>query len=148
MRPSSIALAANVCILIDGSARWYKNLVTQTGLDWALSRLAKDPPWLPEPITHVAVGDDGRESSLGDDQLWNELARKPYSRRETDEGALIVEAFFDRDEANFVWREAGLIAGGTDDPGTGVLVARVVVDEYKDTRRTAVISWEIGVRNA
>lgn len=136
---------SNVTINLGGETRGYHNLFTQAGLDWLLAMInAEAPP----PLTYIAVGDNGRETTLGDTQLGNELLRKPISNRERDLGSVIVEAFWDKDEGNFSWKEAGLFAGGTSDPDTGILIARVNVKEEKDARRTATISWEIGIQNA
>lgn len=141
---SRVRAYQNVRIRLGGRARRYGNLVTQTGLDWILALINGEAP---ASLSHIAVGADSRETSLGDDRLWDERARKPISNQARDLGVILAEAFWDKAEDNFHWRETGLIAGGTETLNSGILVARVVIDEFKDSRRTATISWELGVVN-
>lgn len=120
----------------------YQNLLVHIGRIWLIDRLLPSPP---AGLTHIAVGDGSSEPVGGDTALANERARKALSSQLRDDLALLAEAFFDRHEGNFNWREAGLIAGGTDAPGTGVLVARALVYEDKDDMKTATITWELEV---
>jgi hypothetical protein len=112
------------------------------GQEWLLDRLL---PGGPADLTHIAVGDGTAEPQDGDEALQHERARKALTSQARDGLTLLLEAFFDRAEANFTWREAGLFAGGTSDPDTGTLVARALVYEEKDNMKTATVTWEIEV---
>jgi hypothetical protein len=129
-------------VTIDG--RKYKNMMIQQGLEWLLDLAAGLSP---AGLSHIAVGDGTRIVSLGDIHLENERARKPITTVVKDNGAAIAEVFFDKEEALFYWKEIGLYVGGTDTPNSGKLVARALVEEMKDNRRTATVSWEIGFQN-
>ena len=140
-----IKVYPNVSVQMEEHLGKYKNMMVQGGLDWALDLMAGLTPSM---ISHVAVGADGTQVSIGDEQLRDERARKQVTTLERDSGAVIIEGFFTEQEANFPWREIGLFAGATDALGTGVLLARAVVTESKDSRRTATVTWELGLRNA
>jgi hypothetical protein len=135
----------NVTIQTEDGIRKYKNKMTQKGLDWLLDLAAG---LAPSGITHIAVGDGTAVVSLGDLQLGNELARKAVTAISRDTGTALAEVFFDKTEANFTWKEIGLFTGGTDVANSGTLIARALVNEAKDSRRTATIAWEIGLANA
>jgi hypothetical protein len=141
---NNIQVMPNVTINKGDERRKYKNMMIQQGLDWLLDLAAG---LAPSGLSHIAVGDGTRVVSLGDLQLENERARKPITAIAKDNGAAIAEVFFDKDEALFHWKEIGLYVGGTDTPNSGKLVARALVEEIKDNRRTATVSWEIGFQN-
>ncbi len=140
-----ITVKPNVTIRLDGHLHLYRNKMLKAGLDWVLDLVSGLPTSVP---THVAVGDGAQPISLGDVVLGNERARKAITSISRDEGAAVIEAFFSEAEANFPWSEIGLIAGGTDEPSSGVLLARALVTEAKDGKRTATVTWEIGLQNA
>jgi hypothetical protein len=139
-----IQVKPNVTIKTGNSESKYKNMMVQHGIDWLLDLVANLST---EKITHVAVGDGTRIVSMGDLQLENELARKPITTVLKDNGSAIAEVFFDKEEALFNWKEIGLFVDGTDLSNSGKMVARALVEEMKDNRRTATISWEIGFQN-
>jgi hypothetical protein len=135
----------NVAVRMGGQLHVYRNKMVQRGLDWVLDLIAG----LEHPVpSHVAVGDGSQPVSLGDLALGNERARKLITSISRDEGAVVIEGFFSESEANFDWTEIGLFAGGSEEQDTGVLLARALVTEAKDVRRTATVTWEIGVANA
>jgi hypothetical protein len=139
-----IQVKPNVTIKTEDGQRKYKNMMIQQGLEWLLDLVAG---LVPTGLSHVAVGDGSRIVSLGDLQLENERVRKPITTVARDNGAAIAEVFFDKDEAIFHWKEIGLYVGGSDTANSGKLVARALVEEMKDERRTATVSWEIGFQN-
>jgi hypothetical protein len=139
-----IQVKPNVTIKTEDGQRKYKNMMIQQGLEWLLDLVAG---LVPTGLSHVAVGDGSRIVSLGDLQLENERVRKPITMVARDNGAAIAEVFFDKEEALFTWKEIGLFVGGADTPNSGKLVARALVEEMKDNRRTATVSWEIGFQN-
>jgi hypothetical protein len=139
-----IQVKPNVTIKSGIKETKYKNMMVQQGIDWLLDLVANLSA---EKISHVAVGDGTRIVSMGDLHLENERARKPITTVLKDNGSAIAEVFFDKEEALFHWKEIGLFVGGTDLPSSGTLVARALVEEMKDNRRTATISWEIGFQN-
>lgn len=135
----------NVFVKMGEEERAYKNNMVTSGLEWALDKLAGLPVG---ELSHIAVGDDGTQVSFGDLQLKNERARKPITAINRDLGVALAEVFFDKSEALFHWREIGLFAAGTDTANSGILVARAIVTEDKDSFRTATVSWELGLKNA
>jgi hypothetical protein len=139
-----IQVKPNVTIKTEDGQRKYKNMMIQQGLEWLLDLVAG---LVPTGLSHVAIGDGSRIVSLGDLQLENERVRKPITAVARDNGAAIAEVFFDKDEALFHWKEIGLYVGGSETPNSGKLVARALVEEMKDERRTATVSWEIGFQN-
>jgi hypothetical protein len=139
-----IQVKPNVTIKTEDGQHKYKNMMIQQGLEWLLDLVAG---LVPTGLSHVAIGDGSRIVSLGDLQLENERVRKPITAVARDNGAAIAEVFFDKDEALFHWKEIGLYVGGSETPNSGKLVARALVEEMKDERRTATVSWEIGFQN-
>lgn len=135
----------NVTVTSEDGARKYKNMMVQDGLNWMLDLVAG---LAPGTIAYIAVGDDGTPTTLGDTQLRAEKARKTVTVVTRDSGAALAEVFFDKLEANFYWKELGLFVGGDHNPNTGKLIARAVTDEAKNDKRTATVTWEIGVKNA
>jgi len=139
-----IKVQPNVVIISDGNTRRYKNNMVQGGFDWLVNFIVSNSGAV---LTHIAIGDNANPVSQGDVVLHNELTRKTISLLENDNGTAYAEVFVDMNEANFHWREIGLFAGGTAEKDSGTLIARCLVDEAKDSRRTATISWEIGFAN-
>ena len=118
------------------------NNMVLNGMHWLIDRML---PGGPANLTHIAVGDGTASIQPGDTTLTNERARKPIVTQVRDGETLLAEAFFDRGEANFQWREVGLFSGGTDTLGTGALIARALLAESKDDLRTATVTWQIEV---
>ena len=118
------------------------NNMVLNGMHWLINRML---PGGPANLSHIAVGDGTAIIQPGDTTLANERARKPIVTQVRDGETLLAETFFDRGEANFQWREVGLFSGGTDTLGTGVLIARALLDESKDDLRTATVTWQIEV---
>lgn len=115
-------------------------MIVQQGFDWMLGFMYMGGG---APVTYLALGDNGTVATLNDAQLYNELVRKEIGNLYIDSGVLVGETFFDRNEANFHWREAALFAGGSMTPNSGVMIARAVIDESKDDKRTATVVWEL-----
>lgn len=134
----------NVLIVMPNRANKYHNKMTQAGMDWLLDRAAG---LTADTLTHIAVGIGTAPVSLGDLTLGNEQIRKPIATL-TRDSSLLAEVFFTETEANFNWTEIGLFAAATDTLGSGKLVARALVAEAKNDKRTATVSWEIGLQNA
>lgn len=116
-----------------------RNNIVLGGQHWLIDRML---PGGPANLTHIAVGDGNVIIQPGDTALTNERARKPLTLQARDGEMLLAEAFFDRPDANFNWREVGLFAGGTSTVGSGILVARALLSESKDDLRTATITWQ------
>lgn len=139
-----IKVQPNVEIRNGESHSKYKNNMVQGGLNWLVNFVLSGSG---SQVSHIVIGDSSNPVSLGDVALHNELARKPITSMENDNGTAYLEIYLSEAEANFHWREVGLIAGGSDELGTGTLIARCLVDEDKDSRRTATVSWSIGFAN-
>lgn len=135
----------NVRVRIGHKVFLSANIITQAGLDWLTDFVAGlNPP----NISRFAVGLDDEEPNLGDVKLGDEQFRKEFTNAWREPGLAVIETYFARNEANFYWRELGLIAGGTGEPDTGILVARALVDVNKTKFDSAVVTWELGVSNA
>lgn len=119
-------------------------MIVNNGKKWIRDLIQGKPE---AAITHLAIGDSGAPVSEGDNALANEVARKAITGMYEDTEVVVIETYWDRYEANFTWREVGLFAGGTDDPGTGTLIARALVYEEKDDMKTATVIWEFGFIN-
>lgn len=133
-------------IQMDGRApSHYRNNITLGGLHWQIDRWL---PIAPPGLTHIAVGDGTAPVEPGNTALVSERARKAIASQVRDGEMLLAEAFFDRQDANFGWKEAGLFAGGSDASGSGVLVARALIEEAKDELRTATVTWQWEVASA
>lgn len=135
----------NVRVRVGSKIVLAANIITQAGLDWLTDFVAcLNPP----VISRFAVGVGEDEPNLGDVKLGDEQFRKEFTNAWREPGLAVIETYFARNEANFHWRELGLIAGGTEEPDTGILVARVLVDVNKTEFDSTVVTWELGVSNA
>lgn len=135
----------NVRVRIGNGVYLAANIITQPGLDWLTDFAAcLNPP----VISRFAVGVGEEEPSLGDVKLRDEQFRKEFTNAWREPGLAVIETYFARNEANFHWRELGLVAGGTEETDTGILVARVLVDVNKTEFDSTVVTWELGVSNA
>ena len=135
----------NVRVRIGHKVFLAANIITQAGLDWLTDFAAcLNPP----TISRFAVGLGDAEPNLADVKLTNEQFRKEFTNTWREPGLAVIETYFARNEANFYWRELGLIVGGTEEPDTGILVARVLVDVNKTEFDSTVVTWELGVSNA
>jgi hypothetical protein len=94
-------------------------------------------------ISHIAIGDATTPVLLSDSRLGNERFRKPITNIILEGSSILVEAFIDKEEANFSWGEIGLYSNGLDSTNTGLLLARALLKEDKDNLRTTNILWEI-----
>lgn len=135
----------NVSLLFsDGRRKKYRNRVLANGILYLADYILGD---VGDPITYIGVGDDPEPNVAGTDSMGNEIYRKAFTTKYRDGTRPVFETFFTREEANFHWREIGLFAGGTSDPGTGLLIARVVVDEVKNDNITISHLWEFRIAN-
>lgn len=115
-------------------------MVVNSGMDWLLGLLRVGSG---SPLAFLGIGDSPNILSPDQTQLTNEMSRKAIDNIYRDSGAIVCETSFDYAESNFAWRELGLFAGGNGSPNTGIMVARGLVSEMKDERRTAMVIWQL-----
>lgn len=115
-------------------------MIVNSGMDWLLGLLRVGSG---SPLAFLGIGDSPNVLSADQTQLTNELARKAITNIYHDSGAIVCETSVGYEEANFVWREVGLFAGGNTTPNTGTMVARGLVSEDKDNMRVAMIIWQM-----
>ena len=121
-------------------------MIVNKGMDWLFDILMSTAGG--SPLTYIAVGDSPNLVTADDTQLTNERFRSVITNIYRDTGTLVCETYYERDEANFSWAEAGLFAGGDGSPNTGILVARSLVAEDKDENKTATMVFEISITEA
>ncbi len=145
--PSSPKLEAiaNVRVRIGNREYRFSNIVTTAGLNWIMDFMARRSV---PAIEYFAVGTGTAPPALGDTRLGVEQFRKEFTNIWREPGLVVVETYFAMNEANFNWTEIGLVAGGSDDKDTGILIARVSADVNKTEYDSAVVTWELGVSNA
>lgn len=141
-RNLTVQISPNVTILGDTIKR-YKNRLTQTGIKYIADFILGV---VGQPLNYIAVGIDGSPTTVNTTKLGNEQFRKLFTTQYMNNMYPTFETFFTKDEANFNWRELGLFAGGTAEKDTGILIARVVVNETKDITKTVSVIWEFRVR--
>lgn len=96
-------------------------------------------------IDYLAIG-NGTNSVIPEDiSLGSELFRKPVSDIAIyGSNRIVIDTFVDVDEANFLWKEIGLVSGGDwASLNSGVLLNRALVNEDKNSGKAKTISWEI-----
>lgn len=79
----------------------------------------------------------------GTDRLVNEMARKPVEEFSITEGVLTVVAEFDKDELPEAVKEMAIIAGGTEDPGTGTTYGYARVNREGKEPQLVVGRWTV-----
>lgn len=115
-------------------------MLVNGGMDWLLGILRVGSG---SPLAFLGIGDSPNIVSADQIQLINELSRKAITNIYEDSGTIVCETSIDYAEANFIWREMGLFAGGNGSPNTGIMVARGLVSEDKDERRMAMVIWQL-----
>lgn len=124
----------------------YKNRVLNAGLDWIIKYIIGVIE--SEKINYIAIGDDDSQTFPDATKLGNERFRKEFTDVRQDGKIAVFNTFFTKDDANFHWREAGLFRGGTSEKDSGIMIARVRIDEQKTNTKTMSIVWEFGISNA
>lgn len=119
-------------------------MIVSTGMSWLLGQWGGSPA---PSAQWVAIGTSPTIVESTQTQLIHEVVRKELTNVFWDSGSgvIIFETQFGYDEANFIWGEVGLFAGGNSSPDTGTMLARGVVSEDKDSRRTALVLWQLGL---
>lgn len=140
----TLGFGHNVHVIRPDTQSQYKNRVLRNGRIYLVKLLLGENDDL---IDYVAVGDDDSPNRPTTEKLGNEIFRKPPTTSYRDSEKSVWETFFTQEEANFQWKELGLFAGGSPDPDTGELVARVVVDEDKNNNITITLLWEFRIRS-
>lgn len=142
MQGLALQISHNVII---GENR-YKNRVLNAGLDWLIKYIIGVIE--SKKINYIAIGDDDSQTMPNATRLGNERFRKEFTDVRQDGKIAVFNTFFTKDEANFHWREAGLFLGGTEEKDSGILIARVRINEEKTDTKTMSIVWEFGISNA
>lgn len=125
----------DITVTIEGpdglSVARFPNRITNAGLDQLAVALAGTSVG----IGYLAVGAGGDDTVDSDTALGDEQFRKPVTLQAPNGiGVLDTTVVLNPDEANgFTIREIGWFAGddATDDPDTGVLLARVLYERAK-----------------
>lgn len=93
----------------------------------------------------LSIGSGSDPVQANNASLSTEVFRKPISEISImGSNRLIIDTFIDVDEANFLWKELGLVSGGVwGTLGSGVLMNRALVNEDKNSGKSKTISWEI-----
>lgn len=111
----------------------FDNLITDAGRNFLRDVLSGTIP--DGEIKHIALGSDSTEPTVADTALGNERFRKQITKQTPlGTGQLLTTAYISSAEANnFAIAELGWFAGpdSTDEPGTGVLLARVLYSKQK-----------------
>ena len=142
MQDSALQISHNVTI----NGNKYKNRVLNAGLDWLIKYIIGVIE--SKKINYIAIGDDDSQTFPDATKLGNERFRKEFTDVRQDGKIAVFNTFFTKDEANFHWREAGLFLGGTEEKDSGILIARVRINEEKTDTKTMSIVWEFGISNA
>ena len=137
-------VGSNVRLITPAGVKQYRNRVVRGGVLFIANFLLEGQS---NYIDYIAVGDDGSATRRSTETLYNELFRKEITDRRLSADKPVFETFFFDEEANFHWRELGLFAGGTEDAGSGELIARVVVDQQKTDDFVITTQWEIVITN-
>lgn len=143
-RGSNLDFSGNVGILKEDGVSIYRNKMLRDGILMIGEFFMGEPT---ETINYLAVGDNGSDNRMGMVALENEVFRKEITTKYLDGESPVWETFFTQDEANFQWKELGLYADGSEDPDSGRLVARVVVDEDKNDNITLTTLWRFDFAN-
>lgn len=125
-------------------------MIVNTGMEWIFGMLGGSPAPSGYPqgypsIQYIAVGGSPNVVMPDQTKLTHERARVLVSQLYQATGVVVAEATFDYDQANFIWQEVGLFAGGNASADTGIMIARGLVSEDKDDRRTALIIYQLGL---
>lgn len=97
-------------------------------------------------IDYLVIGDGNAAVNGNNSTLSNETFRKPITDLIISSKKIVVDTFITTDEANFLWKEIGLVSGG--DWGTtdsGILLNRALINEEKNSLKSKTVSWEISI---
>lgn len=119
-------------------------MIVNQGFSWILNFIGGTAA---PGINYLAIGDSSAPPQMTDTKLGNEIIRIPITGKTQDTQSAIYEVFFDRNDANFEWKEIALFAGGTAAKGSGTMVAKAAANESKDNKRTVTVTWEIRLNN-
>jgi hypothetical protein len=110
------------------------SLVTTVGLDKILDLLSVS-------ITHLVIGDSAATVTGAETALGHEVFRKDVTDKTRVDETLFVDTMVGTTEANFVWKEVGLIANGTATPGSGTLICRLLMTyDHTSTQEAPTVS--------
>ncbi|MFD3158689.1 hypothetical protein ACFIJ5_17915 (plasmid) [Haloimpatiens sp. FM7330] len=129
---------------MDGNGNRYKNSLSQDGLLYIANYLLGN---IEEKINYIAVGDSKEQTTVNTKRLGNERFRKPFTDSYLNGLDPYFETFFSVSDANFDWKEMGLFAHGTEEKDSGILIARVLVNERKTNSKTASVTWKFRISN-
>lgn len=120
-------------------------MIVDNGLNAIIATLNGQSP---QVLNYIAIGDDPSSTTYDDVKLHNEVFRTLITSIYQSNGSIVVETYLDKTQANFTWREIGLICGGTADLNSGTLLARTTLNEAKNNKKTANIIWEIKIQRS
>ncbi len=132
---------------VDTGKQWtegpYNNKVVQGGLENLASLLIGEVT-SDTAVTHVVLGDSAVAAAINDDiTAMGEVIRKDITSK-TRSGAMArFRTFFQTAEANGDFACVGLVARGTNVPGSGVLLNRLVqpFSKASNTVMTVEVRW-------
>jgi hypothetical protein len=122
----------------------YKNLVLDVSKKGLINQWAGNPVGYGK-IDFLCIGTGTNPVTPTDATLGAENFRKPISDFTIyGSNRIVIDTLIATNEANFVWKELGLVSGGSwGTLNSGVLLNRALVSEDKNSGMTLTISWDI-----